>query len=93
MIHSLIIRNYSLVILDGYKIFLSIVIAGIVMLGVVIGVPFAKSYVGLPEYDLYVDARIDRENLTTIGQVLIQNIVNSFRRWKIRGANNSYKII
>jgi len=59
--------------LDGYKIFLTVSIAVIVLVVVVIGVPSVKLFVGLPDYDLYVDAIINKQNSLIIGQVLIQN--------------------
>jgi len=59
--------------LDGYKIFLAVPIAVIVIVIVVIGVPGIKLFVGLPDYDLYVDAIIDKQNSVIIGQVLVQN--------------------
>ena len=59
--------------MDGYKIFLAVPIAVIVIVIVVIGVPGIKLFVGLPDYDLYVDAIIDKQNSIIIGQVLVQN--------------------
>ncbi|WP_148702590.1 hypothetical protein [Nitrosopumilus piranensis] len=37
------------------------------------GFPMAKMFVGLQEYDLHVEAIIDNQKNSTIGQVLIQN--------------------
>ena len=59
--------------MDGYKIFLAVPIAVIVIVVVLIGVPSVKLFVGLPDYDLYVDAIINKQNSLIIGQVLIQN--------------------
>jgi len=59
--------------LAGYKIFLAVPIAVIVIVVVVIGVPSVKLFVGLPDYDLYVDAIINKQNSLIVGQVLIQN--------------------
>jgi len=59
--------------LDGYKIFLAVPVAVIVLVVVVIGVPSVKLFVDLPDYDLYVDAIINKQNSLIIGQVLIQN--------------------
>lgn len=37
------------------------------------GFPIVKMFVGLPDYDLHVEAIIDEEKTTKIGQVLLQN--------------------
>ena len=37
------------------------------------GLPAAKLFVGIPDYDLYVEALIDNRNPIAVGQVLIQN--------------------
>ncbi len=60
--------------MDSYKIFLAVPITVIVILSVAIGIPSIELFVGNPDYDLYVDARINKQNSVTIGQVLIQNI-------------------
>ena len=60
--------------MDSYKIFLAVPITVIVILSVVIGIPSIELFVGNSDYDLYVDARINKQNSVTIGQVLIQNI-------------------
>jgi len=59
--------------LDGYKIFLVVAIAFIIIIGVFIGLPTTKLFVGIPDYGLYVDPVIDTQYSTIIGQVLIQN--------------------
>jgi len=48
-------------------------IAFIVIIGVFIGLPTAKLFVGLPDYSLYVDPVIDTQYQSIIAQVLIQN--------------------
>lgn len=45
----------------------------IVIIGGVMGFPIAKMFVGLPDYDIYVEAIIDDQKATAVGQVLIQN--------------------
>jgi hypothetical protein len=60
--------------LDGNKIFIAVLITSIVLVIVVIGLPAVKLFVGVPDYDLYVDAKINKQNSLIIGQVLIQNI-------------------
>lgn len=45
----------------------------IAVIGTVMGFPTAKMFVGLPDYDLYVEAIIDNQETTAVGQVLIQN--------------------
>ena len=59
--------------MDGYKIFLVAGIAFIVVIGIVIGLPTAKLFVGIPDYGLYVDPVIDTQYQSIIAQVLIQN--------------------
>jgi len=59
--------------LDGYKILLVVSIVIIVIVLVTIGIPFLQLFVGLPDYDLSVDARINTQNSFIIGEVLIQN--------------------
>jgi len=58
---------------NGYKLSIVIPIAIIVFVLVVIGIPFLQLFVGLPDYDLSVDARTRTVNSLTIGEVLIQN--------------------
>jgi len=41
--------------LDGYKISLVVCIVFVVVMGIVIGLPTAKLFVGLPDYGLNVD--------------------------------------
>ncbi len=60
--------------MDGYKIFFVIPIAIIVVVLVFIGVPSITLLVFSPDYNVNVDARIDKQNSSIIGQVLIQNI-------------------
>jgi len=48
-------------------------IAFIVVIGIVIGLPTAKLFVGLPDYGLHVDPVIDTRYESIIVQVLIQN--------------------
>ena len=38
------------------------------------GFPIAKMFVGLPDYELHVEAVIDNQKANTVGQVLIQNM-------------------
>jgi len=45
----------------------------IVIIGAVIGFPAVKLFVGLPDYGLYIDPVIDKQNPPFIRQVLIQN--------------------
>lgn len=59
--------------LDVYKIFLIVPIVVIVIISITIGVPSFDLLVNSPEYDLYVDAKISKQNSFIIGQVLIQN--------------------
>jgi len=59
--------------LDGQTIFIVILVAVIVLVVVFVGVPAVKLFVGLPDYDLYLDAKIDTQNSVRIGQVLIKN--------------------
>ena len=60
--------------MDSYKIFLAVPIAVIVLVLVFIGIPFVKLLVASPDYDLVVDARIDKHNSFIIAEVLIQNM-------------------
>lgn len=60
--------------MDGYKIFFVIPIAIIVVVLVFIGVPSITLLVFSSDYNVNVDARIDKQNSSIIGQVLIQNI-------------------
>ncbi|WP_371504209.1 hypothetical protein [Nitrosopumilus adriaticus] len=59
--------------MDGYKIFFVVPITVIVTVLVFIGVPSITLLVFSPDYDVNVDARIDKQNSPIIGQVLIQN--------------------
>lgn len=59
--------------INTYKIFLAVPITVIVVVVIVIGVPILQLFVNTPDYDLYVDAIINKQNVPPIGQVLIQN--------------------
>ncbi|MBN4046172.1 hypothetical protein JYT57_00665 [Nitrosarchaeum koreense] len=59
--------------MERYKFYLVIPISIIVIAFVIGGIPFLKLFVGLPEYELSVDARINTKNPIIIGEVLIQN--------------------
>ena len=48
-------------------------IAFIVVIGIFIGLPAAKLFVGIPDYSLHVDPVIDTQYQSIIAQVLIQN--------------------
>ena len=50
-----------------------VAIAFVVVLGIVIGLPTVKLFVGLPDYGLYVEPLIDTQYESIIAQVLIQN--------------------
>ncbi len=60
--------------INTYKLFLAVPITVIVVVIFVIGVPAVKLFVDVPDYDLYVDAIINKRSSPPIGQVLIQNI-------------------
>lgn len=45
----------------------------VIVIGGIMGFPMAKMFVGLPDYDLHVEAVIDNQKSSTMGQVLIQN--------------------
>jgi hypothetical protein len=61
------------IILSTYKIFLILGVAVIVVVSVIIGIPVAKQFVGISDYDIYVDAIIDNSSVPHVGRVLIQN--------------------
>jgi len=61
------------VTLDSYKILLVVPITVIVIVAVTIGIPSIELLVGSPDYDLFVDAKIDKKNSIVVGEVLIQN--------------------
>lgn len=48
-------------------------IAVIVVVAVTIGIPSVELLVSSPEYDLFVDAKINKKNSIVVGKVLIQN--------------------
>jgi len=48
-------------------------ISFIVIIGIFLGLPTAKLFVGIPDYGLYVDPVIDTRYQSIIAQVLIQN--------------------
>lgn len=45
----------------------------IVVIGGIMGFPILKLFVGLPDYDLHVEAIIDDQKTIAVGQVLLQN--------------------
>jgi len=59
--------------LERYKFYYVIPIAFIVIALVIAGVPILKLFVGVPDYDLSVDARINTQYPILVGEVLIQN--------------------
>ncbi|ABX13033.1 hypothetical protein Nmar_1137 [Nitrosopumilus maritimus SCM1] len=59
--------------MKAYNIMIVFGITVIVIIGGVMGFPIAKMFVGIPDYDIRVDAVIDEQEITPIGQVLIQN--------------------
>jgi len=59
--------------LERYKFYFAIPVSIIVIALVIAGIPFLILIVGLPEYDMSVDARINTQYPIIVGEVLIQN--------------------
>lgn len=59
--------------LDSYKILFAVPITVIAIIAVTIGIPSVELLVGSPDYDLFVDAKINKKNAISVGEVLIHN--------------------